>query len=135
MEITSGWIAILGSMSGDSGGYRYRFGDTASGCTQQATLRRLSKRSTTPNLQIPFFHSYSKEYNERPTEYHLHCLSRSGTDEGCYDHGFQSSNLSRFASQVAKFNATFYASLACNPSRACTWTGQYAHTKETLKWR
>ena len=55
--------------------------------------------------------------------------------KGYYDHGFQSSNLSRFASQVAKFNATFYASLACNPSRACTWTGQYAHTKETLKWR
>lgn len=72
---------------------------------------------------------------DQPNIIYLHCLSRSGTDERLLRSWISILQSFSIHKLGREFNATFCASLACNPSRACTWTGQYAHTKETLKWR
>ena len=46
----------------------------------------------------------------------------------CYNRGFASPNLDRFACEGVLFNSTFCTTTACSPSRGCAWTGHYAHT-------
>ena len=46
----------------------------------------------------------------------------------CYNRGFASPNLDRFACEGVLFNSTFCTTTACSPSRGCAWTGHFAHT-------
>ena len=97
MEITFGWIAMLGSMSGDSGGIDMDLG-TLPGCTLQATLKHLSNAQHPLIYRHPFFSPIQRStMKDQPNIIYIVChdLERM---KGYYDHGFQSSNLSRFTS-------------------------------------
>ena len=97
MEIPFGWIAMLGSMSSESGD-RYGFGDTTSGGTLQATLKHLSNAQHLLIYRHPFFSPIQRStMKDQPNIIYIVChdLERM---KGYYDHGFQSSNLSRFTS-------------------------------------
>jgi arylsulfatase A-like enzyme len=51
-----------------------------------------------------------------------------GKHLGCYGTPVESPHLDRFAANGVQFNKAFCNSPACSPSRACAYTGKYAHT-------
>jgi len=55
-----------------------------------------------------------------------------GRELGCYEKPISTPNLDAFAQGGVRFTNYFCTSPACSPSRACAYTGQYAHTNGVM---